>query len=52
MQLSKKLNIFSQRFTAFLKSAFNFEHFENKDEAHSLCLSDIIEGERCAYANV
>ena len=28
MQLSKTINIFSEVFTAFLKSAFNFEHFK------------------------
>ena len=30
MQLSKKLKIFSQLFAAFMKSTFNFEHFERK----------------------
>ena len=28
MQLSKKLEVFSEVFTAFLKNTFNFEHFE------------------------
>ena len=28
MQLSKKLNTFSQHFTAFLKSSLNFDHFQ------------------------
>ena len=30
MQLSKKLQIFSQFSTAFPKSTFNFKHFEKK----------------------
>ena len=28
MKLSKKLKVFSQFFNVFLKSTFNFEHFE------------------------
>ena len=35
MKLSEKLNIFSQFSTDFLRSAFNFKHFEKKDESHS-----------------
>ena len=35
MQLSKKPKFFSQFYTAFHKSTFNFEHFEKKDEPHS-----------------
>ena len=30
MQLSEKLEIFSQFFIEFLESALNFEHFEKK----------------------
>ena len=30
MQLSQKLKMFSQFFTEFLKSTFNFKHFEKK----------------------
>ena len=47
IQLSKKRQIFSDFFTAFLKSTFDFEHFENKDNPHSLCISGIIDWERC-----
>ena len=43
---------FSQFFTAFLKSTFNFKHLENKDEPHSSCLSGIIDLEIRAYKNV
>ena len=52
MQWSKKLKIFSQLFTAFLKSKFNFKDFKNKDESHSLYLSEIIDCDICAYVNV
>ena len=52
MQLNKKLKIVFQLFTAFLKSTFNFEQYEKKDESHSLCISKIIDGERLAYVNV
>ena len=52
MQLSKKIKIFSEFFTANLKSTFYFEHVEQKDESHSLCLSKIIGFEIHAYANV
>ena len=51
-QLCKKLNVFSQAFTAFLKSTFNFEQFYENVEPHSLCISDIIDGETRAYLNV
>ena len=36
IQLSQKLKTFSQLFPAFWKSRLNFEHFQKKDEAHSL----------------
>ena len=36
MQLSQKLKILSQFFPAFSKSRLNFEHFQKKDDAHSL----------------
>ena len=35
MRLSKKQEIFSQFFFAFLKSKLNFEHFAKKEESHS-----------------
>ena len=52
MQLSQILKTFSPIFTLFPKSAFNFDHFEKKDEPHSLCFCEIIDGERHAYVNV
>ena len=45
MQLSKKLKIFFQLFSVFLKSTFNFEQVEQKDEFHWLCLSETIDCE-------
>ena len=36
MQLSQKLKTFSQFFPEFSKSSWNFEHFQKKDDAHSL----------------
>ena len=35
MQLSQKQKTFSQFVSAFLKSIFNFEHFEKKDHPQS-----------------
>ena len=52
MQLSKKLKNFSRLFTAFLKSKFNFEHFEKKYEPRSLRISEITYYERRTYVNV
>ena len=52
MHLSKKLSKFSQIFTAFLKSTFNFQHFEVKDELDSLCISEVIDVEKHGYGNV
>ena len=36
MQLSQKLKTFSRFFPAFSKSSLNFQHFQKKDDAHSL----------------
>ena len=51
MELSRKLKIFSQFFTEFLKSTFNFDHAEQKDESHSICLREIIDCEIRTYVN-
>ena len=34
-----------------LESTLNFEHFENKNEPHSLSISEVIDSERRAYLN-
>ena len=40
IQLSQKLKTFSELFPAFSKSTLNFEHFQKKDEAHSLFICE------------
>ena len=37
--LSQKQNIFPPFVSAFFESALNFDHFQKKDDAHSLCIS-------------
>ena len=49
---SRNQKIFSGFFIAFLKSAWNLEHFRKKDEYSSLIISEIIDAERRAYLNV
>ena len=39
-ELSQKLKSFSQFFRAFSKFWLNFEHFERKDDSHSLFISE------------
>ena len=51
-RLAKKQKIFSGFFIAFLKCAWNLEHFEKKDEYSSLIISEIIDAERRGYLNV
>ena len=46
MQLSKKLKTFSGFFCPFLKFSSHFEHFEQKDDIHSQCISKIIDCQR------
>ena len=46
MQLSQKQKTFSEFFCAFLKSSSNFEHFQKKDDSHSLGISKITESEK------
>ena len=40
MQISQTLKTFSEFFAAFSKSRLNFEHFQKKDDAHSLFISE------------
>ena len=40
MQLSQKLKTFFDFFPGFSKSRLNFEHFQKKDEAHSLFICE------------
>ena len=48
MQLSQKKKTFSQFFAAFLKSRFNFEYFEKKDDPHTFCIFEITDSENLA----
>ena len=49
---SKKQKTLSWFFIAFLKCAWNLEHFQKKDEYSSLIISEIIDAERRGYLNV
>ena len=46
MHLSQKEKNFSEFFSPFFESALNFEHFQKKDDPHSLCISEITDHER------
>ena len=50
--LSQKQKTFSQLFFAFLKSKLNFEHFQQKDDPHSRCISQITVSEKGDSINV
>ena len=50
--LSQKQKTFSWFFIAFLKCAWNLEHFQKKDEYPSLIISEIIDAEKRGYLNV
>ena len=50
--LSQKQKTFSGFFIAFLKYAWNLEHFQKKDEYPSLIISEIIDAETPGYLNV
>ena len=50
--LSQKKRTLSGFFIAFLKYAWNLEHFQKKDEYSSLIISKIIDAEKRGYLNV
>ena len=50
--LSRKQKTFSRLFIAFLKCAWNLEHFQKKDEYPSLIIFEIIDAEKRGYLNV
>ena len=50
--LCKKYKTFSGFFLAFLKCAWNLEHFEKKDEYPILIISEMMDCERGGYLNV
>ena len=49
---SHKQKTFSGSLIAFLKCAWNLDHFRKKDEYPSLIISEIIDAERRGYLNV
>ena len=49
---SQEQNTFSGLFNAFLKYAWNIEHFQKKDEYPSFTISEIIDAKRRGYLNV
>ena len=50
MQLSEKSKTLCRIFIAFLEFALNFKHFQ-KNEPHSLSISEVIDSEKRAYVN-
>ena len=46
MELSLKQKTLSHFFSPFLKSNSNFEHFQKKDDPHSLCVSEITDSQK------
>ena len=49
---SQKQNTFFGLFNAFLKYAWNLQHFRKRDEYPSLIISEIIDAKRRGYLNV
>ena len=50
--LSHKQKIFSGFSIALLKCAWNFKHYQKKDEYPTLIISEIIDAERRGYLTV
>ena len=48
-KLSLKQKIFSEFFIPFLKSTWNGEHFQEKEESSNLSISEIIDSKRSGY---
>ena len=46
MQFSRKQKKFSQFFSEFLKSSWNFQHLMQKDDSHYWCISEIVDTEK------
>ena len=44
--LSQKQKTFSEFFSTFLKYTLNFEHFQQKYDPHSRCISQILVSEK------
>ena len=52
MQLSQKLKIFFQFFNVFSKSRLRFEYSQNKDDTHTLFISEGTACEKRCYIYV
>ena len=52
MHTSLKLKTCSRIFIAFLISTLNFKYIEQKDQSHSLSITEIIKCETDSYLNV
>ena len=52
MKLAKKQKLFWEFFSTFLKSSSTFEHFQKKDDPHSLYISEITDFKKRCYINV
>ena len=50
-QLYQKQKVFCPIFISFLKSTWNLEHLEKKEELHSLNISEVIDTEECNFFN-
>ena len=50
--LSHKQKTFSGFFIAFVKCAWNLEHFQKKYEYPGLIISEIVDAERSGYLNL
>ena len=46
MQLSEKQKTFSQFLARILKPSLNFEHFGQKDDLHTTCISEITDSKK------
>ena len=46
MELSRKQKPVCIFFSSVLKWKFNFEHFQKKDDPHSLCISEITDSKK------
>ena len=47
IQISQKEKTFLKFFSPFLKSIWNFEHFQKNDDSHTLCISEIRDSQKC-----
>ena len=52
LELSQKLKTFSEFFLPFSKSRLNFEHFQKKDDAHSLFICEATASKKRVYIYV